>query len=138
MTGLDLDDYRPSSGESFMSERQLSYYRNKLLHWREQLFQDANDTLQHLQEESLGEPDVSDRASSEAEWSVKLRARDRQRKLVAKINAALRRIESGTYGYCEVTGEPIGLNRLDARPIATMTIEAQEGHERWERAYKDD
>ena len=121
-----------------MNPRQLEYFRRKLLDWREDIMREAKETLSNLQRESLKEPDVADRASSETDWSVELRTRDRQRKLIAKIDAALRRIETGEYGYCEVTGEPIALERLDARPIATMTIEAQERHEKREKVYRDD
>lgn len=131
-------DYRPSSDEEFMSPRQVEYFRRKLLDWKEQILKESRETLSHLQREGLKEPDLTDRASSETDWSVELRTRDRQRKLVAKIDAALRRIENGEYGYCEVTGEPISLERLDARPIATMTVEAQERHERREKVYRDD
>ncbi|MBK5910913.1 RNA polymerase-binding protein DksA [Rhodothalassium salexigens] len=136
---IDLpEQYRPSQDEEFMNPRQLEYFRRKLLDWREDIMREAKETLSNLQRESLKEPDVADRASSETDWSVELRTRDRQRKLVAKIDAALRRIETGEYGYCEVTGEPIALERLDARPIATMTIEAQERHEKREKVYRDD
>ncbi|MBB4210424.1 TraR/DksA family transcriptional regulator [Rhodothalassium salexigens DSM 2132] len=136
---IDLpEQYRPSQDEEFMNPRQLEYFRRKLLDWREDIMREAKETLSNLQRESLKEPDVADRASSETDWSVELRTRDRQRKLIAKIDAALRRIETGEYGYCEVTGEPIALERLDARPIATMTIEAQERHEKREKVYRDD
>ena len=132
------EGYRPSADEEFMNPRQVEYFRRKLLNWREDIMREAKETLNNLQRESLKEPDVADRASSETDWSVELRTRDRQRKLIAKIDAALRRIETGEYGYCEVTGEPIALERLDARPIATMTIEAQERHEKREKVYRDD
>ena len=132
------DDYRPSADESFMNPRQLEYFRRKLIHWKESILREALDTLAHLQTESLREPDVTDRASTETDWSIELRTRDRQRKLVAKIDSALRRIEEGEYGYCEVTGEPISLARLEARPIATMTVEAQERHERNEKVSRDE
>ena len=132
------DDYRPSADEPFMNARQLEYFRRKLIQWKEDILKEAQGTLAHLQTESLREPDVTDRASSETDWSIELRTRDRQRKLIAKIEAALRRIEEGEYGYCEVTGEPISLARLEARPIATMTVEAQERHERNERVTRDD
>ena len=121
-----------------MSERQREYFRKKLLAWRDEILKESKETLQHLQDECLNHPDFADRASSETERAIELRARDRQRKLIAKIDAALQRLEDGTYGYCEETGEPINLRRLDARPIATLSIEAQERHERRERVYRDD
>ena len=121
-----------------MNERQRDYFRNKLLSWREEILREAQETLQHLQDENQNHPDLADRASSETERAIELRARDRQRKLIAKIDAALQRIEDGTYGFCEETGEPISLRRLEARPIATLSIEAQERHERRERVYRDD
>jgi DnaK suppressor protein len=130
--------YRPSDKEPFMSERQREYFRQKLLEWREDILKEAKETLQHLQDESQNHPDLADRASSETDRAIELRARDRQRKLIAKIDAALQRIEDGTYGFCEETGEPITLKRLEARPIATLSIEAQERHERRERVYRDD
>ena len=130
--------YRPSDKEPFMNERQREYFRAKLLQWREDILKEAKETLQHLQEENQNHPDLADRASSETDRSIELRARDRQRKLIAKIDEALSRIEDGTYGYCEETGEPISLKRLDARPIATLSIEAQERHERREKIYRDD
>jgi DnaK suppressor protein len=130
--------YRPTDKEPFMSERQREYFRQKLLDWREDILKEAKETLQHLQDESQNHPDLADRASSETDRAIELRARDRQRKLIAKIDAALQRIEDGTYGYCEETGEPITLKRLEARPIATLSIEAQERHERRERVYRDD
>lgn len=132
------DGYRPSTDEPFMNERQLSYFRDKLLLWKADIMNEAKGTLEQLQTDSLREPDVTDRASSETDWSIELRTRDRQRKLIAKIDAALRRISDGEYGYCEVTGEPISLARLEARPIATMTVEAQERHERNEKVSRDD
>jgi DnaK suppressor protein len=132
------DGYRPSNDEPFMNNRQQTYFRNKLLNWKNAILVDAADTLSHLQVDSLREADVTDRASSETDWSIELRTRDRQRKLVSKIDAALRRIEEGEYGYCEVTGEPISLGRLEARPIATMTLEAQERHERHEKISRED
>ena len=131
-------DYRPSEEEPFMSELQLEYFRQKLLRWRAELLQESNETLQHLQEESLSEPDIADRASLETDRALELRTRDRERKLIAKIDDALKRIEDGTYGYCEDTAEPISLRRLEARPIATLSIEAQERHERMERTHRDD
>jgi DnaK suppressor protein len=133
-----MNGYRPSDGEPFMNPEQLEYFRAKLVSWKEAILREAQGTLVSLQSESLREPDVTDRASSETDWSLELRTRDRQRKLIAKIDAALRRIEDGEYGYCEVTGEPISLGRLEARPIATMTIEAQERHERQEKISRDE
>jgi DnaK suppressor protein len=130
--------YRPSDKEPFMNERQRDYFRAKLLAWREDILKEAKETLQHLQEENQNHPDIADRASSETDRAIELRARDRQRKLIAKIDEALGRIEDGTYGYCEETGEPISLRRLEARPIATLSVEAQERHERRERVYRDD
>jgi DnaK suppressor protein len=132
------EGYRPSDSEPFMNERQREYFRGKLLAWKEEILKEARETLQHLQDESQNHPDLADRASSETDRAIELRARDRQRKLIAKIDAALQRIDDGTYGYCEETGEPISLKRLDARPIATLSIEAQERHERRERVYRDD
>jgi DnaK suppressor protein len=132
------DGYRPSPDEPFMNPRQLDYFRDKLLAWKDAIHREAQGTLSHLQNESLREADLTDRASSETDWSIELRTRDRQRKLIAKIDAALRRIEDGEYGYCEVTGEPISLGRLEARPIATMTVEAQERHERNEKVSRED
>ena len=138
-TAIDLpESYVPTLSEPFMNSLQLAYFQRKLLFWREDILREARETLATLQSESLREPDVTDRASSETDWSVELRTRDRQRKLIAKIDAALRRIDAGDYGYCEVTGEPISLQRLEARPIATMTLEAQERHERIERVTRDD
>jgi DnaK suppressor protein len=135
----DVDpDYKPGDDEEFMGPKQLSYFRAKLVTWRDDILRESHDTLVTLQNESLREPDVTDRASSETDWSLELRTRDRQRKLIAKIEAAMRRIEDGEYGYCEVTGEPISLARLEARPIATMTIEAQERHERNEKVSRDE
>ena len=130
--------YRPSDKEPFMNERQREYFRAKLLAWREDILKEAKETLQHLQEESENHPDLADRASSETDRAIELRARDRQRKLVAKIDEALARIDDGTYGFCEETGEPISLRRLEARPIATLSVEAQERHEQRERIYRDD
>ena len=131
-------EYHPSAEEEFMGERQLVYFREKLVAWKDSLLREGQDTLTTLQNEPLREPDVTDRASSETDWSIELRTRDRQRKLINKIDAALRRIEDGEYGYCEVTGEPISLGRLEARPIATMTLEAQEKHERQEKVSRDE
>ncbi len=133
-----VDEYRPTDSEEFMNERQREYFRQKLLAWKEEILREARETLQHLQDESQNHSDLADRASSETDRAIELRARDRQRKLIAKINSALSRIEDGTYGFCEETGEPISLKRLDARPIATLSIEAQERHERRERVYRDD
>ena len=130
--------YRPSDKEPFMNERQREYFRAKLLVWREDILKEAKETLLHLQEENQNHPDLADRASSETDRAIELRARDRQRKLIAKIDEALARIDDGTYGYCEETGEPISLRRLEARPIATLSVEAQERHERRERVYRDD
>jgi DnaK suppressor protein len=130
--------YRPSDKEPFMNERQRDYFRAKLLAWREDILKEAKETLLHLQEENQNHPDLADRASSETDRSIELRARDRQRKLIAKIDEALGRLDDGTYGYCEETGEPISLGRLEARPIATLSVEAQERHERRERVYRDD
>tara|TARA_R110000824_G_scaffold390760_20_gene588051 strand:+ start:7840 stop:8256 length:417 start_codon:yes stop_codon:yes gene_type:complete len=130
--------YTPSDDEPFMNKRQKEYFRRKLEQWKEDILLENRETLQHLQEETVHHPDIADRASSETERSLELRTRDRQRKLVSKIDSALRRVEEGTYGYCEETGEPISLKRLDARPIATLSIEAQERHERREKVYRDD
>ena len=130
--------YRPSNKEPFMNERQRDYFRLKLLAWKEEILKEAKETLLHLQEENQNHPDLADRASSETDRAIELRARDRQRKLIAKIEEALGRIEDGSYGYCEETGEPIALRRLEARPIATLSVEAQERHERRERVYRDD
>ena len=130
--------YSPSDKEPFMNERQREYFRAKLLAWREDILKEAKETLQHLQEENQNHPDLADRASSETDRAIELRARDRQRKLIAKIDEALARIDDGSYGYCEETGEPISLRRLEARPIATLSVEAQERHERRERVYRDD
>ena len=132
------ESYSPHAEEAFMNPLQLAYYRRKLMFWKDDILREARETLATLQSESLREPDVNDRASSETDWSIELRTRDRQRKLIAKIDAALRRIVTGDYGYCEVTGEPISLQRLEARPIATMTLEAQERHERIEKVTRDE
>ena len=132
------DDYRPAEDEPFMNERQLEYFRRKLQVWKEELLEQSAETLEGLQDSARNVPDIADRASEETDRALELRTRDRQRKLVSKIDAALRRIESGEYGYCEMTGEPISLKRLNARPIATMTLEAQERHERRERVHRDD
>ena len=130
--------YRPTNKEPFMNERQRQYFRHKLLAWKEEIVKEAKGTLANLQAESENHPDLADRASSETDRAIELRARDRQRKLIAKIDAALMRLEDGTYGYCEETGEPIALKRLEARPIATLSVEAQERHERRERVYRDE
>ncbi len=138
-TGLPDDDgYRPTASEPFMNPRQQAYFRAKLLQWKDAILLEAQGTLSQLQTESLREADLTDRASSETDWSIELRTRDRQRKLISKIEAAVRRIDEGEYGYCEVTGEPISLARLEARPIATMTVEAQERHERHEKISRED
>jgi DnaK suppressor protein len=133
-----LDNYRPTDDEPFMNEKQKEYFRLKLLRWRDDILREAKQTLQHLQEENVNHPDLADRASSETDRAIELRARDRQRKLIAKIDAALERIEDGTYGFCVETGDPISLKRLEARPIATLSIEAQERHERREKVYRDE
>jgi len=138
MASTKTAEYRPSEREPFMNERQREYFRKKLMDWRADILRESKETLDSLQDQTDKLPDMADRASSEADRSIELRARDRQRKLIAKIDSALRRIEDGTYGYCEETGEPISLKRLDARPIATLSIEAQERHERRERVYRDD
>lgn len=132
------NNYKPSASEPFMNKRQRSYFRTKLLAWKEEIIRSNRETLQHLQDESEQHADIADRATSETDRSLELRARDRQRKLIAKIDDALARIDGGTYGYCEETGEPINLKRLDARPVATLSLEAQEQHERRERVYRDD
>ncbi|MBV9741474.1 MAG: RNA polymerase-binding protein DksA [Hyphomicrobiales bacterium] len=133
-----IDEYKPSDKEVFMNERQREYFRRKLWRWRDEILRESRETLQQLQSEREHLPDLADRASTETDRSIELRARDRQRKLIAKIDAALARIDDGTYGYCEETGEPISLKRLEARPIATLSIEAQERHERSERVHRDD
>ena len=130
--------YHPSEDEEFMNERQLEYFKQKLNDWKEDILRESRETLVHLQAETENHPDIADRATSETDRALELRTRDRQRKLISKIDEALRRIEDGSYGYCEETGEPISLKRLDARPIATLSIEAQERHERRERVYRDD
>lgn len=132
------DGYRPSDDEPFMNERQLEYFKQKLLDWKEDILRESRETVSHLQKETENHADLADRASSETDRSLELRTRDRQRKLISKIDEALRRIEEGNYGYCEETGEPIGLARLEARPIATLSVEAQERHERRERVHRDD
>ena len=130
--------YHPSDDEPFMSERQRDYFRSKLLSWKDEILHESKETLLSLQDENNVLPDLADRASTETDRALELRTRDRQRKLISKIDAALKRIEDGSYGYCEETGEPIGLKRLEARPIATLSVEAQERHERRERIYRDD
>src|SRR6478752_4016487 len=135
---VETSEYRPTEDEEFMSERQLEYFKQKLLNWKEDILREARETLTHLQAETENHPDIADRASSETDRSLELRTRDRQRKLISKIDDALRRIEDGSYGYCEDTGEPIGVARLEARPIATLSLEAQERHERRERVHRDD
>ena len=132
------DDYRPSDAEEFMNERQQAYFRKKLLDWKDEILRESRETVAHLQKETENHPDVADRASSETDRSLELRMRDRQRKLISKIDDALRRLDDGSYGYCEETGEPITLARLEARPIATLSLEAQERHERRERVHRDD
>ncbi len=130
--------YRPTANEDFMNPTQLAYFRQKLLDWKDSIIRESRDTIEQLKSGPIREADLTDRASSETDWGIELRTRDRQRKLISKIDAALRRIEQGEYGFCEVTGEPISLARLEARPIATMTVEAQERHERQERVSRDD
>lgn len=132
------DNYRPSDDEEFMNERQLDFFRKKLLAWKEDILKESRETITNLQVETENHPDLVDRASSETDRALELRTRDRQRKLISKIDEALRRIEDGSYGYCEETGEPIGLARLEARPTATLSVEAQERHERRERVHRDD
>ena len=130
--------YRPTDDEPFMNERQLEYFKQKLLNWKEDILRESRETLSHLQTDTENHPDLADRASSETDRALELRTRDRQRKLISKIDEAMRRIEEGIYGFCEETGEPIGLARLEARPIATLSLEAQERHERRERVHRDD
>jgi DnaK suppressor protein len=138
MNDVSVETYKPSDDEPFMSDRQREYFRRKLIAWRESILAESRDTLAALQQESENHPDFADRASSETDRAIELRARDRQRKLIAKIEAALARIDDGSYGYCVETGDPISLRRLDARPIATLSVEAQERHERRERIYRDE
>jgi DnaK suppressor protein len=138
MNDVSVESYKPSDDEPFMSDRQREYFRNKLIAWRESILAESRDTLAALQQESENHPDFADRASSETDRAIELRARDRQRKLIAKIEAALARIDDGSYGFCVETGDPISLRRLDARPIATLSVEAQERHERRERIYRDE
>jgi DnaK suppressor protein len=134
----EVVEYRPSDDEPFMNPRQREYFRAKLNTWKDDILRESRETLENLQEESQNHPDMADRASSESDRSLELRTRDRQRKLISKIDAALKRIDDGTYGYCEETGDPIGIARLDARPIATLSLEAQEMHERREKVYRDE
>ena len=131
-------DYRPTEDEEFMNERQLEYFKQKLLNWKEDILRESRETLVHLQSETENHPDLADRATSETDRALELRTRDRQRKLISKIDEAIRRIEDKSYGYCEDTGEPIGVARLEARPIATLSLEAQERHERRDRVHRDD
>jgi DnaK suppressor protein len=135
---VETTEYRPREDEPFMNERQLEYFKLKLLNWKEDILRESRETLSHLQTDTENHPDIADRASSETDRALELRTRDRQRKLISKIDEALRRIEDGSYGYCEETGEPIGVARLEARPIATLSLEAQERHERRERVHRDD
>jgi DnaK suppressor protein len=135
---VESSEYRPTEDEPFMNERQLEYFKQKLLSWKEDILRESRETLSHLQTDTENHPDIADRASSETDRALELRTRDRQRKLISKIDEALRRIEDGSYGYCEETGEPIGVARLEARPIATLSLEAQERHERRERVHRDD
>ena len=132
------EDYRPAEDEPFMNDRQLEYFRRKLINWKAELLEDSRDTVAGMKDQTRNIPDIADRASEETDRSIELRTRDRQRKLVSKIDAALRRIDEGEYGYCDMTGEPISLKRLDARPIATLSLEAQERHERREKVHRDD
>ena len=132
------EDYKPAADEPFMNDRQLEYFRRKLINWKSEILEDSRDTIEGMKDSTRNIPDVADRASEETDRALELRTRDRQRKLVSKIDSALRRIEEGEYGYCEITGEPISLKRLDARPIATMSLEAQERHERREKVHRDD
>lgn len=138
MLMASLKEYQPSESDPFMNDRQKEYFREKLLRWKEEILRESRETLENLQKENENHPDFADRASNETDRSIELRARDRQRKLIAKIDAALTRIEDGTYGYCEETGEPISLKRLEARPIATLSIDAQERHEKKEKVYRDE
>ena len=138
IVGVIEDGYKPSDDEPFMNERQKEYFRRKLILWRESILAESRETLAALQNESENHPDIADRASSETDRAIELRARDRQRKLISKIEAALARIDDGTYGFCVETGDPISLRRLDARPIATLSVEAQERHEKREKVYRDE
>jgi DnaK suppressor protein len=137
--GVELPkNYQPTEKETYMNPKQLEYFRRKLLTWREELIEESRETIDHIREENWHEPDIADRASLETEASVELHTRNRYLKLISKIDTALKRIEDGTYGYCEETGDPIGIRRLEARPIATLTVEAQERHERMEKQYTDE
>ncbi|SBW01305.1 RNA polymerase-binding transcription factor DksA [uncultured Alphaproteobacteria bacterium] len=138
MTVMLPPDYRPSEDEDFMNERMVEYFRRKLLDWRTDLLRESEETLDHLREGPANEADIADRASSETDRALELRTRDRARKLIAKIDEALQRVEDGSYGYCQETQEPIGIRRLEARPIATLSLEAQERHERLERTHRDE
>ena len=138
MSEIDLDGYKPSADEEFMNDRQRAYFRKKLEDWKQDILDGAKATIGNLQEDSTSLPDIVDRASAESDKALELRTRDRQRKLISKIDDAIRRIENGTYGYCEMTGDPISLRRLEARPTATLSLEAQEAHERNERTVRDD
>lgn len=138
MGAVITEDYRPTDDEPFMNERQREFFRRKLLTWRDEILEESRSTIASLQQDTVALPDVADRATSETDRSLELKTRDRQRKLISKIEAALRRLEDGSYGYCEETGEPIALSRLEARPIATLSLEAQERHERKERVHRDD
>ena len=138
MTDQDIQDYQPSDDEEFMNSRQQAYFRQKLEDWKTDILNGTKSTINNLQEDSSNLPDLVDRASSESDKALELRTRDRQRKLISKIDSALRRIDEGTYGYCDDTGEPISLRRLQARPTATLSLEAQERHERKERTVRDD
>ncbi|NNE42504.1 MAG: RNA polymerase-binding protein DksA [Marinicaulis sp.] len=138
MANVDLAEYCPSEDEPFMNDRQKEYFKRKLLNWKQEILDESQSTIVNLQEDNTQLPDIADRASSETEKALELRTRDRQRKLISKIDAAIRRIETGEYGYCEETGEPISLRRLDARPIATLSLEAQERHEKAEKVHRDD
>jgi DnaK suppressor protein len=138
VSATDLENYQPTDDEPFMNDRQKEYFRRKLLDWKAEILRESKFTLEQLQEDSLHLPDIADRASSETDQAIELRTRDRQRKLISKIDAALRRIDTGEYGFCDETGEPIGVRRLDARPIATLSLEAQERHERAEKIHRDD
>jgi DnaK suppressor protein len=138
MAAMLTDDYRPREDEPFMNERQREYFRRKLLAWKDEILEESRTTISNLQQDTASLPDLADRATSETDRAIELRTRDRQRKLISKIEDALRRIDDGSYGYCEETGEPIALSRLEARPIATLSLEAQERHERRERVHRDD
>ncbi|MET0439507.1 MAG: RNA polymerase-binding protein DksA [Devosia sp.] len=138
MSSVEVIEYRPSENEPFMNPRMREYFRNKLLAWKDEILRESRGTLENLQEESQNHPDMADRASSESDRALELRTRDRQRKLIGKIDSAMKRIDDGTYGFCEETGDPIGVARLDARPTATLSLEAQELHERREKVYRDE